>query len=117
MDAGPYAAAQARRAVVGWLGEVLDHDRLQDVKLLVSELVTNGIRYAPATDGIELRGAVRRDGHVRVEVSDGGGRFVAPAPVEPPMHQRGGRGLVIVDRIAAEWGTSHNGRNTVWFEV
>src|SRR4051795_9756452 len=42
---GPYAAASARRAL-GSLRDLVGPKRLDDVCLLVSELVTNGVRHA-----------------------------------------------------------------------
>ncbi len=111
-DAAP---GKARRALAAWLRGDLGPDALRDAELLVSELVTNGVRHGP-DGGLELR-VSRRGGRVRIAVSDRGGRFHAPAPVEPPAHAVGGRGLLIVDRIASGWGVAHDGRNTVWFEL
>lgn len=108
------APGAARRAVVGWLDGRVPEDALQDVKLLVSELVTNGVRHAPDAD-LELH--LDHDGtRVRVEVTDAGGVFDPDAPVEPAWDAEGGRGLLIVDRVATRWGTAHDGRNVVWFE-
>ncbi|MFJ9056658.1 ATP-binding protein [Streptomyces sp. NPDC102409] len=93
--------------------------------LLVSELVTNSLRYASGPIGVRLvrphpdgdapgRGA---DGHgLLVEVSD-------PVP-EPPTERsagpedEGGRGLQLVACSARRWGTRRGkSGKTVWFEL
>jgi anti-sigma regulatory factor (Ser/Thr protein kinase) len=62
--------------------------------------------------GISVRGRV-----VRCEVTDQGpGLQVTNGHAEPPLPKSGGRGLVIVNHVAARWGTLRNGRS-VWFEL
>ncbi|MBL1095959.1 ATP-binding protein [Streptomyces coffeae] len=87
--------------------------------LLVSELVTNSLRYASGPIG--LRVYARRENSqpgsvLVVEVSD---------PLADPPRARtasaedeGGRGLELVARTARRWGTRrrHAGK-TVWFEL
>ncbi|APE23689.1 MULTISPECIES: ATP-binding protein [Streptomyces] len=90
--------------------------------LLVSELVTNSLRYASGPIGVRLV-RPRRDGAdpahppaLLVEVSD-------PLP-DPPTERvpgpedEGGRGLGLVACSARRWGT-RKGRagKTVWFEL
>lgn len=90
--------------------------------LLVSELVTNSLRYASGPIGVRLV-RPRLDGAdpvphpaLLVEVSD-------PLP-DPPMERpagpedEGGRGLSLVACSARRWGT-RKGRTgkTVWFEL
>jgi anti-sigma regulatory factor (Ser/Thr protein kinase) len=83
--------------------------------LLTSELVTNGVRHA----GTGMRLSVRRvtDGTVRVAVTD-----AAPGVdvhVRPASNDReGGRGLFLVEQLAAGWGSmSDDAGKTVWFEL
>lgn len=117
LDGGPDSPGVARRAVTQWLGAVLGGDALDDARLLVSELVTNGVRHAPrGPQGLELRVALRRS-CVRVEVVDPGQGFEPPPPRVPPPHAAGGRGLVIVDRLAARWGVGRGAGTSVWFEL
>jgi len=86
--------------------------------LLVSELVTNSLRYAPGPVGLRLRplGGPDAAGGVRVEVSD-------PLPVPPLLRtaapdEEGGRGLLLVASAALRWGTRCGGMGkTVWFEL
>ncbi|MEU7022713.1 ATP-binding protein [Streptomyces sp. NPDC048717] len=94
--------------------------------LLVSELVTNSLRYASGPIGVRLvrrhpdgNGSGGRSGEVptlRVEVSD-------PLPEWPTTRlagpdDEGGRGLQLVARSARRWGTRVGGSGkTVWFEL
>ena len=86
----------------------------QDVVLVVSELATNAIRHAETSFELCIE---RRDGSMLIEVSDYNS---APAqPRTPKEGVAGGRGLVIVDQIAAEWGSrlEPRGGKTVWAEL
>ena len=99
----------ARRAV-GALP--LDPERVRDVKLVVSELVTNSVEHGGLRpeEHIELRARIGDDGAVRVEVRDEG-----PGP---PPRPDPGLGWRIVDRIADRWGFLREGdRSCVWFEL
>src|SRR5690242_3762847 len=90
------APARARRAVRG-LSRELDPELVDDVTLLVSELVTNSVKYGG--DG-RLRLAVRSDSpqHVRVEVIDQGSGFVPTARARPRT-EAGGWGLHLVEEL------------------
>jgi anti-sigma regulatory factor (Ser/Thr protein kinase) len=107
------APARARRAIRR-LGEDLDPELIDDVMLLVSELVTNSVKYGG--DG-ELRLAVRSDddAHVRVEVIDQGSGFV-PTARDRPKTEAGGWGLHLVEELTDRWGV-HEGSTHVWFEI
>lgn len=112
----PATIADARRAIEQALGPSLPASAANDLRLLVSELVTNVVRHAGLDPGqeLELRAALG-EGCVRVEVSDPGVGFkpeVAPAP------DRGsGWGLYILDQVAHRWGIVRNEPNVVWFEL
>jgi anti-sigma regulatory factor (Ser/Thr protein kinase) len=113
---GPGAPAQARTAVAEWLGGTVDRSALDDVKLLVSELVTNAVRHPRNNGSIGLE--VRVDGRrIRVEVTDPGEGFRKPRIGSPPPDALGGRGLLIVDRIATAWGVTPGRPTRVWFEL
>ncbi|MFF7971988.1 ATP-binding protein [Streptomyces sp. NPDC007905] len=114
--AEPGAVRSARAAVRGQLhGWHLDC--LADLAaLLVSELVTNSLRYAPGPIGVRLVRAVGIDGALLVEVSD-------PLP-DPPRERvaqaedENGRGLQLVAGSSLRWGTRTGGTGkTVWFEL
>ncbi|WP_037912840.1 SpoIIE family protein phosphatase [Actinacidiphila yeochonensis] len=86
---------------------------LTDVtELLVSELVTNSLRYARGPIGVRM---VRGDS-LLVEVSD-------PLPDPPRVRDaaeddEGGRGLQLVARTSRRWGTRRGALGkTVWFEL
>lgn len=114
LQATPRAPAEARRALAA-LGRDIPYDRLVDVQTLVSELVTNGVKYGPG-DRIGVRVWIEEGDGVVGEVTDGGLGAVRARPPEDPAAGEGGLGLRIVDKIASEWGT-RGGRSDVWFRV
>ncbi len=56
---------------------------------------------------------------MRVEVADPGGEGFAKPSVSrpPPPDALGGRGLLIVDRVATRWGVETGRPTRVWFEL
>src|SRR4051794_24161476 len=103
--AGPDAAAAARGALDG-LDDRIDEERLGDLKLLVSELVTNSVRHADvrSDDTIALAVELGSD-TVRIEVSDRGKGFI-PRERDDDTSRPGGWGLYLVDRLADRWGVA-----------
>ncbi|HAM03187.1 MAG TPA: hypothetical protein DCQ30_13320 [Acidimicrobiaceae bacterium] len=87
------------------------------VVLVVSELVSNAILHAGGADQlIELR-ADHHAGVVHIEVHDHDPRPPETGPT--PVDADRGRGLLIVDQLAQEWGwepVRGNGKR-VWCEV
>ncbi|MGW6576456.1 ATP-binding protein [Streptomyces sp. NPDC054945] len=120
--AEPGAVRTARHAVRGTLHD-WGLEAVGDVTvLLVSELVTNSLRYASGPIGVRLeRRNPAADGPAAgpallVEVSD-------PLP-DPPRERaanhddEGGRGLHLVAVSSQRWGTRHGkSGKTVWFEL
>jgi anti-sigma regulatory factor (Ser/Thr protein kinase) len=99
----------ARRAIAAL---PLDPRRAGEVKLAVSELVTNSVEHGRMSpqDHIELRARVDEHGGLRIEVRDHG-----PGPSPDAIH---GLGWRIIDRVADRWGVDRsNGRAYVWFEL
>ena len=99
----------ARRAVEAL---PLGAGRTGDVKLIVSELVTNSIEHGQlgALDRIELRALVDQRGALHMEVRDPG-----PGPRPGAEH---GMGWRILDRMADRWGIDRSdGLARVWFEL
>ena len=82
-------------------------------QLLVSELVTNAVLHAGTT--VHLR--VEADGSaLRIEVTDGAA--TKPSRRHYSAEAATGRGLGLVEALAAEWGTrSEAGGKTVWCTV
>ncbi len=111
-------AASAARIALHDLEEVLPPDLLGEVRLMVSELVTNSIRHAghDQSGPIALRASVD-DELLCVEVEDTGPGFhPAAAPVRGS--DLGGWGLYIVQTLADRWGVGREGRPArVWFEI
>ncbi|MFH7338232.1 ATP-binding protein [Streptomyces sp. MB22_4] len=114
--AEPGAVRSARTAVRGQL-HGWDLDSVADLAaLLVSELVTNSLRYATGPIGVRLVRPVGADDSLLVEVSD-------PLP-DPPRERvaqpedESGRGLQLLAGSSRRWGTRPgvNGK-TVWFEL
>jgi serine phosphatase RsbU (regulator of sigma subunit)/anti-sigma regulatory factor (Ser/Thr protein kinase) len=112
LSAEPSAPAYARRLVRATLPEWGEEHLLDTTELLVSELVTNAVRYASAPIGLRL---ALREESLLVEVAD-------PLP-DPPREREaagtdeGGRGLQLVHRLAHRWGTRAEGDGkVVWFE-
>ncbi len=103
---------------VAELKEHLPADSLDNVRLLVSELVTNSIRHAGLGPGdrIQLKISVL-DRLVRAEVIDPGPGFAAPDTPEPRPDLAGGWGLYIVHQVSSRWGTERKDGNCVWFEI
>ena len=103
----------ARRFVSAALHEA-GAEALADVTtLLVSELVTNAVLHALAD--VDLRLCVE-GGSVRVEVRDSSATPAVPRHFGSDAAT--GRGLLLVDQLAAAWG-SEEGRDgkCVWFEL
>ncbi|WP_437026770.1 SpoIIE family protein phosphatase [Streptomyces sp. enrichment culture] len=108
-DAAPGRARRlARRALSRWGME----DLTDSVELLVSEVVTNAVRYA--TRPVTLR--LLRTDVLRCEVGD-------DVPQLPRLRQaratdEGGRGLYLVNRMARRWGATRlSTGKVVWFEL
>src|SRR3954453_23129180 len=78
-EAGATAAASARNALLALDGRVPD-DLLNDIRLLVSELVTNSVRHSGVAPHESVRMRVQvTESTVRVEVTDRGRGF-EPTP-------------------------------------
>jgi anti-sigma regulatory factor (Ser/Thr protein kinase) len=117
LTGGPYAVTAARLAL-SELDELVDESLAFDVRLLVSELVTNSVRHAEIgpDDSIRLS-VVVDDGNVRVEVVDDGPGFDPPEVTEDTDATRDrGWGLFFVTQLADRWGVDRDGGG-VWFEI
>jgi anti-sigma regulatory factor (Ser/Thr protein kinase) len=112
---GPYAVTAARLALAD-LESQLDASVAFDVRLLVSELVTNSVQHASvaAEDSIVLVVSIN-DEVVRVTVSDDGPGFEPPSS-PPPEDADAGWGLFLVEQLADSWGVGEGGKG-VWFEI
>jgi anti-sigma regulatory factor (Ser/Thr protein kinase) len=113
----PEVVTTARHAL-NQLTDLLPPEKLEDVRLVVSELVTNSILHArlSADDQILLTVTVA-DGAVRGSVCDPGPGFGMPSEPSPRSDLRGGWGLPIVETISDRWGVEGNSHACVWFEI
>ncbi|MGW6390282.1 ATP-binding protein [Streptomyces sp. NPDC055103] len=102
----------------GWLpAETVEAgERVEDVLLLVSEVVTNACLHAGGPEELVLR---HEGDLLRVEVADaapGRPRVLARSPGMP-----GGHGLMVLERLADAWGSEPKGPGAVgkvvWLEV
>lgn len=114
------AAAKARAALDASLdlfSEVLDEERLDDLRLLTSELVSNSVRHAgqPKVAPIHVRVSVT-SASVRVAVVDSGPGFDAAEKAVRPDDDAGW-GLFLLEQLADRWGMDRDGATTVWFEL
>jgi anti-sigma regulatory factor (Ser/Thr protein kinase) len=111
------AAAQARRALDRFTGQIPD-GRMRDVRLLVSELVTNAVRHAGLGDADRIRLHARlHRGVLRVEVEDPGRGFELRPPAPDPA-RASGWGLYLVEELSDRWGMEGAAPGTrIWFEL
>ncbi|MEW1723548.1 ATP-binding SpoIIE family protein phosphatase [Streptomyces sp. NPDC093109] len=108
-DAAPGRARRlARRALALW-----DLEELSDsVELLISEVVTNAVRYAERPVTLRL---LRTD-VLRCEVGDDSPQL--PRQRRARDTDENGRGLFLVNRLARRWGATRlSSGKVVWFEL
>lgn len=102
------AREYARAQLTGWDLEPL----VDTTELLVSELVTNALRYGEG----EIRLRLLLDRTLVCEVWDSG--LVQPRRRRARDTDEGGRGLQLVGLLSAAWGSRRTPRGkTVWFEL
>jgi anti-sigma regulatory factor (Ser/Thr protein kinase) len=110
----PSAVPQARRVLRQCLRDTgLDDDASDTAELLVSELVTNAVKYGrpPVWLLVELR-----PGLVHATVSDTS--TALPERREIDDDSEGGRGLLVLDALAGSWGAvSVESGKYLWFDM
>jgi anti-sigma regulatory factor (Ser/Thr protein kinase) len=114
----PERVAVARAFAAAVLGR--QHPAGETAVLLVSELVTNSVRHsASGLPGRTVTVTVLSSGEVtRVQVTDRSGTTVPALRPGAAGLAGGGRGLYLVDSLAARWGFEQDGdRTTTWFEL
>ena len=109
------AISEARHAL-DRLADVLPPGKLDDVRLVVSELVTNSVLHAGLSPDDQIWLSVDASAvSVSGRVCDPGLR--KPSKLGPRPDFSGGWGLPIVDRISDRWGVDRNSYACVWFEI
>jgi serine/threonine-protein kinase RsbW len=112
LPAAPGSVAEARTKVGDAMEPHLAGGETETVKLLVSELVTNAVKYGDGTQPVKLH--AHWNGEVRIEVCDRNGGF-SPGPRLAGLDEPGGFGLYLVGQLADRWGVETDGATTVWF--
>ncbi|MFF4487977.1 SpoIIE family protein phosphatase [Streptomyces sp. NPDC001544] len=97
----PAAVSEVRAAVTRQLAEWALEDLAFTTELILSELVTNAIRYGRGPIGVRLL----RDRTLICEVSDGS--TTSPHLRYAATTDEGGRGLFLVAQLAERWGTRY----------
>ncbi|QKV96448.1 SpoIIE family protein phosphatase [Streptomyces sp. NA02950] len=109
--ADPASVARARKATADQLATWGLEELAFSTELIVSELVTNAIRYAGGPIGVRL---IRENGLI-CEVTD-------PSSTQPRLRRagdtdEGGRGLFLVAQMTTRWGSRYSRRGkTIWTE-
>ena len=112
------AAAIAREFIAGALAVGFLQHRIEDLRLLTSEVVTNSVRHAGLVPGDTIGLAVDvSERRVRVEVADDGPSFDPSDLPESSPEGTGGWGLRLVEQLSDRRGVIRNEPNHVWFEV
>ena len=109
----PASAGEARRFVDSVLTEAHLDELAYAATMLVSELVANAVLHTGTPVGVVV--SPDRD-RVRIEVHDGSPRL--PMRKNYSSMSGTGRGLLLVDRMASDWGAepTDDGK-VVWFEL
>ncbi|WP_028811852.1 SpoIIE family protein phosphatase [Streptomyces flavidovirens] len=108
----PRSVGRARELARGQLVTWGLEDLVDTTELLVSELVTNALRYGEG----EIRLRLLLDRTLVCEVWDAG--LVQPRRRRARDTDEGGRGLQLVGLLSAAWGSRRTPRGkTVWFEL
>lgn len=115
----PQGARTARHRLVAVLTGLVHPDRLSDAVAVLAELVGNAVRHAAPLPGNVVRVAWRLlDGDcVQIWVTDGGS-ITSPTSRSADPEAVDGRGLAIVQALAARWGVERDGYGQcVWAEL
>lgn len=108
------AAAALARSHVRDLGSGWPEQLVETALLVVSEVVTNAVRYGQGRLELEV---TLSDGAVYVEVSDANPELPRRRPIAQDSLVEGGLGLHLLDALAAAWGTHDRADppgKTVW---
>src|SRR3954451_21970066 len=112
--AEPPSVARARERVIALAEPFIDVARIADLRLVISEVITNAARQGGSGD--VLVGVMPKPDYLCVQVTDTGDGF-APRPRAFEPDDDGGFGLFLVERLTRRWGLTRENSNTrVWFE-
>ena len=112
----PTSARRARRFISDFCNAAdLGEEVCQLAALLVSELVTNAVRYGGSRAVLE---AHLPGGCLRVSVADDNPDLPVVGS-QPDLTAESGRGVMLVSTLASRWGVERleSGGKAVWFEL
>jgi len=115
LPATPASVPAGRRLVRGVLVEWGLEPLLETAELLVSELVTNGIKHAESYVHI----TVRANGDLTITVTDARPDLL-PVPLDNlgNLEADGGRGLALVATLSDDWGVHRDeSSKSIWFSL
>jgi hypothetical protein len=114
------APAIARRAVQQDVPLTTETEKVEDAKLVISELVQNVVLHSSLDDEAEFRVRVyTTTDRIRIEVEDRGSGFSRDELLPPWQDPWSGNGLRVVDAISSRWGAerSAKGGTAAWAEI
>lgn len=98
-----------RAAVAAWGAR----ERADEIELAADELMTNALVHTDGGGHVNVR--LTREGRIRIEVEDSSSAL--PQRREAGDWAVSGRGLLLVDRLAKDWGVEPRGSGKcVWCE-
>lgn len=113
--AAPRSCGLARNAVVDFCRTQGLTDLADDAALLTSELVGNAVEHGATS--VTLTAAARA-GQLNVWVTDDNATLPSRSAVDSEQLCERGRGLQVIDAIAADWGTTGQvAGKSVWFRL
>lgn len=115
LDGDPESVGEARRLVLELAEPFVEDSLLDDLRLVLSEVVSNAVRHGTDADAIMLAVTPKGD-YLCVQVTDPG-PGLAPRPRATAPDENGGWGFFLIEHMTRRWGlTRERGRTRVWFE-
>ncbi|AEH08790.1 MULTISPECIES: ATP-binding protein [Protofrankia] len=118
LPANARAAGRARRLVNELLSTWGREEDAEVARLLVSEVVTNAVRYTRSDDPLHVQVVAQKD---RVRIAVGDGSSTHPVLRTVCDDDESGRGMHLVAALASEWGVDRSANDSpgkhVWFEL
>lgn len=116
LAAEPEAVGEARRWAADVADGFLSPDAASDLRLVISEIVTNSLRHGAPGEVIDLA-VTPKETFLCVQVTDDGpGLASTPRAMVPDID--GGFGLFLVEQLTRRWGITREAKRTrVWFEL
>ena len=120
VPASAQAPARVRSELRERLHETLDPSTASDLELLLSEVVTNAVRYGGVGGEASIGVRIQIDSDmVSAQITDSGRGFVPDEPPKPRIERSpGGFRLYLLDLLSTRWGVERNETGfRVWFRL